>query len=105
MEHASAFLELVFNAFMPEKLYWRTNPNCPLRTVDKFRVIDLASESQAESVRKACRAREGIWSKVTLIDWRKHFLAEENDCASVTHYKARGYESLVDLIGKASDEE
>eukprot|EP00747_Dinoflagellata_sp_TGD_P040667 gnl/TRDRNA2_/TRDRNA2_141009_c1_seq1.p1 gnl/TRDRNA2_/TRDRNA2_141009_c1~~gnl/TRDRNA2_/TRDRNA2_141009_c1_seq1.p1 ORF type:complete len:195 (-),score=12.84 gnl/TRDRNA2_/TRDRNA2_141009_c1_seq1:137-688(-) len=100
-----------------EKLFWRTNPNCPnaahkgkkkkkslpaLPLLDPRQplneVIDGISQMQAEEVREAIRKRVPAWTHVGLIDWRSNYSATE--CLWV-HYHSDGYEKLFELVQAA----
>jgi hypothetical protein len=92
--HVESLLRALQNGFGLEKVYWRTNPNCPID--DDF--VNSLSGAQAMEMRQMVDHGEGIWNAVELIDWRMHYrAATASDCNSV-HYQTEGYKAYLDLL-------
>jgi len=95
--HVESFLKALRTGFGLQKVYWRTNPNCPIDD-DDFDFLNSVSASQANSVRNATSFGEGIWGVVELIDWRKHYRAGHRNECNGKHYQYSGYKAYLDTL-------
>ncbi|CAK0862275.1 unnamed protein product [Prorocentrum cordatum] len=94
MEHVELLLRAVQIGFGVQELYWRTNPNCPVD--DAF--VNGLSEAQAAEMRQRVDHGKGIWTAVSLIDWRMHYRAGDNTACDFIHYRTEGYKAYLDLL-------